>query len=101
MALLQQVDMFAGKYFSHDWIRKNVLRQTDQDIEDIDKQIKDEMQDPKYMSSYNDQFDAMDKEQDDQDKQDQLDQQQQQAAKQDDKDKAHELKLAKLKQPKK
>lgn len=33
---------FVGKYYSREWIRKYVLRQTDDDIEQIDKQIKDE-----------------------------------------------------------
>ena len=33
---------FIGKYYSREWIRKYVLRQTDDDIEQIDKQIKEE-----------------------------------------------------------
>ena len=31
---------YVGKYFSVEYVRKNVLRQTDRDIEEIDKQIK-------------------------------------------------------------
>ena len=35
---------FIGKYFSRRWVRKNILRQTDEDIDEIDQQIKEEMQ---------------------------------------------------------
>ena len=36
---------YVGKYFSVEFVRKNVLRQTDRDISDIDKQIKKEIDD--------------------------------------------------------
>jgi len=36
---------YVGKYFSVEYVRKNVLRQTERDIEDIDKQIKREIDD--------------------------------------------------------
>ena len=36
---------YVGKYFSVEYVRKNVLRQTDRDIEQIDKQIKKEIDD--------------------------------------------------------
>ena len=36
---------YVGKYFSVEYVRKNVLRQTERDIEDIDKQIKKEIDD--------------------------------------------------------
>lgn len=39
LATLGVVDAYNGKYFSSEWIRKNILRQTDQDIEEIDEQI--------------------------------------------------------------
>jgi hypothetical protein len=45
---LQVIDQFAGKYYSHEWIRKNVLRQTDEDIEEIDEQIREEATNPQY-----------------------------------------------------
>jgi len=35
-------DQYAGKYFSDTWIRKNVLMMTEDEIEDIKKQIEDE-----------------------------------------------------------
>ena len=36
---------YVGKYFSVEYVRKNVLRQTERDIEEIDKQIKREIDD--------------------------------------------------------
>ena len=36
---------YVGKYYSVEYVRKNVLRQTDREIEDIDKQIKKEIDD--------------------------------------------------------
>ena len=39
LAVLGIVDAYAGKYYSVDWIRKNVLRQTDDEIKEIDAQI--------------------------------------------------------------
>ena len=38
LATLQQIDQFVGKYYSIEWVRKNVLQQTDEDIKEIDKQ---------------------------------------------------------------
>ena len=48
LAALQQIDVFAGKYYSHEWIRRKVLMQTDEEIEEIDEQIVAEMQNPQY-----------------------------------------------------
>lgn len=39
MAILREVSDYSGKYFSEVWIRKNILRQTDEDIQEIDQQI--------------------------------------------------------------
>ena len=33
---------FVGKYFSSQWVRKNVLRQSEEEIEMIDGQIENE-----------------------------------------------------------
>jgi hypothetical protein len=43
-ALLQVVDPYVGRYYSVQWIRKNVLQQTDEDIAEIDEQIAAEAQ---------------------------------------------------------
>lgn len=42
LELLTQIDSFAGKYYSVEWIRRNVLRQSDDEQEQIDKEIKQE-----------------------------------------------------------
>ncbi len=37
---LETMDQFVGKYYSEEWIRKNVLRQSETEISQIDKEIK-------------------------------------------------------------
>jgi hypothetical protein len=39
---LREIDEYVGKYYSKEWVRRNVLRQTDGDIDDIDKQMDNE-----------------------------------------------------------
>ena len=39
LAVLGVVDAYAGKYYSVEWIRKNVLRQTEDEIKEIDAQM--------------------------------------------------------------
>jgi len=41
--LLQYVDPFVGRYYSKEWVRKNVLKQTDEDIDEINEQIANEL----------------------------------------------------------
>ncbi len=41
---LQKVDPFVGKYYSVMWVRKNILQQTDEDIEEINAQMEEEGQ---------------------------------------------------------
>ena len=45
MALLAQMDPFAGKYFSLEYLRRQILRQTDSEFTEIDKQMKKEIKD--------------------------------------------------------
>jgi len=42
MAIMREVADYSGKFFSDYWIRKNILRQTDEDIAEIDEQIQRE-----------------------------------------------------------
>ena len=42
LGMLQELDQFVGTYFSKEYVRKNILRQTDEDIEQIDDQISQE-----------------------------------------------------------
>ena len=39
LGTLREIDEYAGRYYSVEWIRKNVLMQNDEDIEEIIKQI--------------------------------------------------------------
>ena len=43
LSLAQEVSPYVGKYYSVDYIRKKVLRQSDEDIIEIDNQIADEI----------------------------------------------------------
>ena len=43
LSLAGEVSPYVGKYYSVEYIRKNVLRQTDEDIADIDNQIANEI----------------------------------------------------------
>jgi len=40
--LVATVDPYIGKYFSLEWVKKNVLQQSDDEIEDMQKQIEEE-----------------------------------------------------------
>jgi hypothetical protein len=42
LATLREVDEYVGRYYSVEWVRKNILMQTEEDIENIIKQIDDE-----------------------------------------------------------
>lgn len=48
MNRLRDIDEYAGKYYSHIWIRKEVLKQTDEEIENINNEIAMEANDPQY-----------------------------------------------------
>ena len=39
---LEQLDQFVGKYYSESWIRKNVLRQSEAEIEQMNNEIQSE-----------------------------------------------------------
>ena len=63
IGIVTQMDPFVGKYFSSEYIRKQILNQTDQEYKDMDKQIKKDIKngvalDPAMMN----QFDAMERE---------------------------------------
>lgn len=44
IALLQAVDPFVGRYWSVGFVRREILKQTDEQIEEIDAEIKEEME---------------------------------------------------------
>ena len=39
---MRDMDEYVGRYYSQEWVRKNVLYQSDEDIEEINKQIEAE-----------------------------------------------------------
>ena len=45
LASLATVEPYIGKYYSQDWVRRKVLRQTDEEILEQDKLIKKEIKD--------------------------------------------------------
>lgn len=44
----KDIQDFVGKYFSHDFVRRKILRQDDDEIENMDQQIFDEKGDPRF-----------------------------------------------------
>jgi hypothetical protein len=42
LQLLAVIDPFLGRYYSGNWVKKNVLRMTDEEVERMDKQMKEE-----------------------------------------------------------
>jgi len=48
ISMLKDIDDYAGRFYSNEWIRRHVLRQTDEEMQEIDKQIEQEADDPKY-----------------------------------------------------
>lgn len=49
--MLQMIENYVGKYYSIEYVRRNVLRQTDKDIDEIDKQIEQERSDMEAMNA--------------------------------------------------
>ena len=45
LAMLQQMDPYAGKYFSVEYLRRNILRQTDNEMKELDEQMAAEIAD--------------------------------------------------------
>ena len=42
MEILREVNEYIGKYYSIDWVRKNILKFNETEIKDMDKQISKE-----------------------------------------------------------
>jgi hypothetical protein len=52
--LLRDMGDYVGKYFSHEYIRRHVLKQDDVEVKDINAQMKAEKNDPLYANSEED-----------------------------------------------
>ena len=48
ISMLRDIDDYTGKYYSHEWVRRNVLYQTEEDMKEIDEQIAEEQENPQY-----------------------------------------------------
>ena len=48
MDTMQNVSEYVGKYFSIDYVRRNILMQSEEDIEKMNKQIEQEKNDGLY-----------------------------------------------------
>jgi len=46
--LLREMEEYVGKYYSHEYVRRYILQQTEEEIKEIDKQIQAESKDPRY-----------------------------------------------------
>jgi hypothetical protein len=52
MNLIQMMDpnnSVVGRYYSHEWVRKNILKQNDDEIEEIDEAIAQEQEQYQYL----------------------------------------------------
>jgi len=46
--ILQQMGPYINKYYSNDWVRKHILQQSDEEIEEMDEQVMAEQSNPLY-----------------------------------------------------
>ena len=59
MNVLRDAEEYRGKYFSANYIRKNILSMTDEEIEKIDEEIEEEKNDTKYAPQEGDMMGGM------------------------------------------
>ena len=45
LGTLAQIEPYIGRFYSQEWVRRNVLRQTDGEMEELDEQIEQEIKD--------------------------------------------------------
>ena len=48
VSMMRDMSDFVGRYYSNEWVRRNVLYQTEEDMKEIDKQIAEEEDNPQY-----------------------------------------------------
>ena len=76
ITLMRDMEEYVGKYYSHEYARRFILQQTENDMKEIDEQIKTEKGDPRYsedeeMDSDEIDIDSLDQPQPDEREQDQ------------------------------
>jgi hypothetical protein len=50
--MLQQMDPYIGKYYSAKWVRKNVLHQSDEEMDDMDKEMETDLEDQVHRADF-------------------------------------------------
>lgn len=58
VSMLRDIDDYAARYYSHGWIRRHVLRQSAEEIKEIDIEIREEENNPQYAPPTTDQVGA-------------------------------------------
>ena len=58
LSLAQEVSPYVGKYYSVEFVRKNILQQSDEDIIEIDRQIAGEVKTGIIASQMDDEMDS-------------------------------------------
>ena len=56
MSALSQAENYIGKYYSHRQIMKNILRMSDDEVEESKKDIENELNDPRFAAKEEDEF---------------------------------------------
>ena len=69
--VMNTIDPYIGKYYSHEWVRKNILQQTDEDIIEADEQIARESTEQRWMTP--EQLDALQQQQQEEQSTEQVD----------------------------
>lgn len=49
IGILTELDPYVGKYYSHTYVRRHILKQTEEEIKDMDAEIEEESKDPQYL----------------------------------------------------
>jgi hypothetical protein len=52
--VMMTIAPYVGRYYSDTWVRRNIAKQTDEDIKDMDKEIKDDKNNPQYLEALGD-----------------------------------------------
>ena len=48
IAMMRDLNDYVGRYYSNEWVRRNVLKQSDEEMKEIDQQILQELKNPIY-----------------------------------------------------
>jgi len=60
LELAMSMSPFVGRYYSNEWLRENILKQSEEEIKEMDAEIAEEMNDPQFMMPLGQDPNAMD-----------------------------------------